>query len=97
MINNLHGEPIRMMASFVDITKRKQAEQALQTSEARFRKIVEQAPVAMAVVGTDGTIEFINRKAIGVLQYLPEDIPTMDRWWVRACPDAAYRRDVVAD
>ncbi|HJX63412.1 MAG TPA: PAS domain S-box protein [Polyangia bacterium] len=97
MIKSLHGEPNRMMVWFVDITKPKQTEQALQASEDRFRKIVEQAPIAMAVVASDGKIEFINRKAIAVFQYLPDDIPTMDRWWVQAYPDAVRRKQVVAD
>jgi PAS domain S-box-containing protein len=75
----------------------KQAEAALRESEDRFRKIVEQAPIAMAIVGMDGAIEFINKKAVTVFGYLPEDIPTMDRWWIQAYPNKAYRTEVVAD
>ena len=75
----------------------KQAEAALRESEDRFRKIVEQAPIAMAIVGMDGTIEFINKKAMTVFGYLPEDIPTMDRWWAQAYPNEAYRTEVVVD
>ena len=51
----------------------------------------------MAIIGMDGTIEFINRKAIAVFGYLPEDIPTMERWWVQVYPDETYRSEVVAD
>jgi PAS domain S-box-containing protein len=80
-----------------NISVRKQAEEALKQSEEHFRKIVEQAPIAMAVVGMDGTIEFINRKAVTVFGYLHEDIPTMDRWWSQAYPDEVYRKKVVAD
>ena len=80
-----------------NITVRKQAEEALKESEERFRKIVEQASIAMAVVGMDGGIEFINRKAVTVFGYLHKDIPTMDRWWVQAYPDEVYRKEVVAD
>jgi PAS domain S-box-containing protein len=61
-----------------------------------FRKIAEQAPIAMAVVGMDGAIEFINRKAVQVFGYAHEDIPNMDRWWVQAYPDETYRKEVVA-
>ena len=78
-------------------TERKRSEAALRESEDRFRKIVEQAPIAMAIVGMDGTIEFINKKAMTVFGYLPEDIPTMDRWWVQAYPNEVYRAEVVAD
>jgi PAS domain S-box-containing protein len=80
-----------------EITERKRAETALHESEARFQKIVEQAPIAMAIVGMDSTIEYINRKAVTVFGYPLQDIPTMDRWWAQAYPDAAYREEVVAD
>jgi transposase InsO family protein len=45
----------------------------------------------------DGTIEYINRKAVTVFGHLPEDIPTMERWWVQAYPDETYRKYVAAD
>jgi PAS domain S-box-containing protein len=79
-----------------DISARRQAEAALRESEARFRHIVEQSPISMAIVSMDGTIEFINRKAIDTFGYQPEDIPTMENWWVKAYPDEAYRNEVVA-
>ncbi|MGA2508138.1 MAG: PAS domain-containing protein [Chitinispirillaceae bacterium] len=69
--------------------------ETLRESEGRFRKIVELAPIAMAIVGMDGVIEFINHKAVEVFGYLPEDIPNMDRWWVQAYPDEEYRKEVV--
>jgi PAS domain S-box-containing protein len=65
--------------------------------EERFRKAVEQAPIAMAIVGMDGAIEFINRKAVDLFGYSHEDIPNMDRWWVQAYPDEEYRAHAVAD
>ena len=80
-----------------DITGRKKAEEALHESEDRFRKIVEQAPIAMAVVSMDGVIEFINHKAVKVFGYLPEDIPDMDKWWAQAYRDEDYRKKVVAE
>jgi PAS domain S-box-containing protein len=86
-----------MVGCHIDITERKRSEEALRQSEERFRNIIEQAPIAMAVVGMDEKIEFINRKAIMVFGYLPEDIPTMDRWWIQAYPNEAYRNEVVAD
>jgi PAS domain S-box-containing protein len=72
-------------------------ETALNNGEGRFQKLVEQAPVAMAVVGMTGDIEFINKKAVQVFGFLHEDIPTMDRWWQQAYPDESYRAQVVAD
>jgi len=80
-----------------DITERKLVEEALRESENRFRKVVEQANIAMAIVSMDGEIEFINQKATKVFGYLPEDIPTMNDWWLKAYPDEEYRNEVIPD
>ncbi|CAN5493015.1 hypothetical protein BH11PSE11_BH11PSE11_30250 [soil metagenome] len=79
-----------------EINERKQSEQALIESQDRFRKIVEQSPLSMVMVGKDGTIDFINRKAIETFGYLAEEIPDMRRWWAAAFPDQAYREEVLA-
>jgi two-component system, cell cycle sensor histidine kinase and response regulator CckA len=96
-VNKLLSKGAGFVALAQDITERKLAEEALRASEDRFRRSVEHSPIAMAIVAMDGTIEYINRKAIKVFGYLPEDIPTMERWWFQAYPDEAYRNSVVAD
>jgi len=96
-LHDASGSHMHSLVVLEDITQRKRLEEALLESESRFRKIVEQAPIAMAVVGMDGAIEFINKKAVKVFGYPPEDIPTMERWWVQAYPDDAYRKEVTAD
>jgi PAS domain S-box-containing protein len=79
----------------LDISRGKKAEKALDESENdRFQKIFEQSPIAMAIVSLEGTIELINHKAVELFGYLPEEIPTMDRWWVVAYPDVDYRNQV---
>jgi len=75
-----------------DITDR----QALIESQGRFRTIIDQSPISMAIVGLDGTIEYINRKAVETFGYTHEDIPNMERWWALAYPDRKYRDHVVA-
>jgi PAS domain S-box-containing protein len=80
-----------------DITERKMVEEELRESENRFRKVVEQAPIAMAIVSMDGVIEFINHKAVKVFGYRLEDIPNMDKWWLLAYPNEDYRKEVVAE
>ena len=79
-----------------DITERKQMDEALRQSKDQFRKVVENSPLSMALVNSDGTIEYINIKAIETFGYLPQDIPDMDRWWAQAYPDKAYRDEVIA-
>ena len=78
-----------------DITSRMTAEDALRESENTLRKILDKAPMSMAIVNMDGTIEYINRKAVETFGYPHTDIPTMDRWWVQAYPDEAYRKEVI--
>ncbi len=67
-----------------------------EATEVLSRKVIEHAPMSMAIVGMDGTIEYINQKAIETFGYLPADIPTMARWWEQAYPDEHYRSQVVA-
>jgi PAS domain S-box-containing protein len=50
-----------------DITARAQAREALQTSEERYRGLVEQSPYALLIIQADGRISFCNSAACGLL------------------------------
>lgn len=91
------GEKELLHSIIHDITERKRIEEALLDSETRFRKVVEQAPIAMAIVSMEGVIEFINIKAVDNFGYLPGDIPDMNSWWILAYPDEKYRNEVVSE
>jgi PAS domain S-box-containing protein len=80
----------------IDVTQRRMAIEALRRSEDRLRAIIEQSPISMAIVAMDGTIEYINRRAVETFGYAHEDIPDMDRWWAQAYPDPEYRAQVIA-
>jgi diguanylate cyclase (GGDEF)-like protein/PAS domain S-box-containing protein len=85
-----------LMGMGIDIAERKKVEKALQESQKQFKKIVEYSPIAMALSGANGTINYINRKAVETFGYQHEDIPDLDSWWVQAYPDEAYRAKVMA-
>jgi PAS domain S-box-containing protein len=72
------------------------AVESLRDSEDRFRQMVETAPIAMAIMGLDGKIDYINQKAIDDFGYQHTDIPTHEAWYALAYPDPEYRKEVDA-
>jgi PAS domain S-box-containing protein len=58
----------------IDITDRKRAEVALRESEERFRKVFEEGPMGILLVGTDGCIQHVNRRFREMLGYSESEI-----------------------
>jgi PAS domain S-box-containing protein len=57
---NAEGKPVRLMGVNIDITGRKQMEQALRDNEERSRNIANAAPVMIWMSGSDKLRTFVN-------------------------------------
>ena len=54
------GRPSRMTGTFMDITERKRAEQALKESEEKYRTVLESSPDPIVVYDRAGLVTYIN-------------------------------------
>jgi diguanylate cyclase (GGDEF)-like protein/PAS domain S-box-containing protein len=73
-IINQEGEAIQYLAVKEDITERKQAEDALRLSEARYRALFEQTHDAVFLFNLEGRHIIANRRAAEMLGYTLEEI-----------------------
>jgi PAS domain S-box-containing protein len=63
-----------------DITERKKAEEALKTSEERYRTIFENTGTAMVIIKEDTTIGFANNEFFRLTGYSRDDIDSRKSW-----------------
>ena len=61
------------LGNVIDITDRKNAEESLKTSEARFRRLIENAPVGMSITTLDRRILSANKAMVDMYGYESEE------------------------
>lgn len=58
-----------LLASWIDITESKKAEEALRESEEKYRNLVQNAPIGITISATDGKIIDVNRALLEMHGY----------------------------
>jgi len=74
LVHGDSGEPAYLIAVVEDISQRKRAEEALRISEARFRTVIEQAPLSTQILSPDGHTRRVNRAFEELWGLTPEDL-----------------------
>ena len=68
------GTVVGAVVSFTDITERRRAEERLRETEQFFRSVLELAPDALMVVGSNGVIELANAQCEKLFGYTRDEL-----------------------
>jgi PAS domain S-box-containing protein len=68
----------------------------LEDRSRNIASIIENAPLAIAIIEKDGTFSSINPKFIDIFGYGPQEISCGKEWFKRAYPDPDYRKVAIA-
>jgi PAS domain S-box-containing protein len=79
-----------------DITERHRASEALYREKEKYRTLVEESPLGVAIIGEDGAYKYVNPKFVEIFGYSLAEVPTGQDWFTQAYPDPEYREQVVA-
>lgn len=75
VIHREDGKSTKIFATIQDITERKKAEIALRESERKFRKLIEESPLGIALIGDDGEYKYVNPTFQAMFGYTLDNIP----------------------
>jgi two-component system CheB/CheR fusion protein len=73
-----------VVITFVNITARLKAEQAIRASEQQFRRAIEDAPIPIIMYAQDGEVLQVSGVWEDLTTYTQSDMPTIDAWLSRA-------------
>jgi len=66
-----------------------------QNNENRLQSIIDASPVPQVIHDTNDIITHLNKAFINTFGYTLKEIPTLNDWWPKACPDADYRENIL--
>jgi PAS domain S-box-containing protein len=80
------GQMVGISVTFIDITERKRAEEALRQSEERYRHISESGLLAIAFFNLTGHLLMANNAFLNLMGYTREEIGTNQVRWAQLTP-----------
>ncbi|WP_421918446.1 ATP-binding protein [Marinifilum sp.] len=90
----LQGKHV-ILSTSRDITERKNAQQAIISSERRLKKMIHKSPLPIVITDDKNNIEFLNDKFIEQFGYTLNDIRNSEDWYCKCYPDEDYRNTVI--
>ena len=69
LVRNADGQVLYMQGMCLDITKRKEVEEALKRERTKFQTLVEKSPWGIALINHEGVYQFINHHYTQILVY----------------------------
>jgi PAS domain S-box-containing protein len=80
-----------LLESFIDISERKRAEEALRASEKRFQDLAEMLPQSVWECDIEGNLTFANQRSFEMYRYDLEDLDKGMSIWQMMHPDDQQR------
>ena len=85
----------KLVTSMEDVTERNRVRAKLEESEARFRRMIEDAPVAISFTREGGSVLSFNKAFTSTFGWTIDDVPDYDTWFEKIYPDPEYRREAL--
>ncbi len=78
LLKDSSGKPLHFIAQILNITERKQAEEAYAASQRHFQALIEHAPDGIALLGFDGKLQQVTHSTESILGYSLEEAKGQD-------------------
>ncbi|HOI12560.1 MAG TPA: PAS domain-containing protein [Methanoculleus sp.] len=74
---------------------RRETEERLRLSEARFRGMLDASPSGVGLIDDDRRFVYVNRRFIEIFGYEPDSATTSAEWIRQVFPDDGYRQEAI--